>query len=66
METTACCDRGNDWIVGGTGKDHAFGGWDDDLIIWTMTRSRRAVSTTSPTPPRPTRTSPMAARAVMF
>ena len=25
-------DLGNDWIVGGTGKDHAFGGWADDLI----------------------------------
>jgi Ca2+-binding RTX toxin-like protein len=25
-------DLGNDWIVGGPGKYHAFGGWGDDLI----------------------------------
>ena len=25
-------DPDNDWIVGGTGKDHAYGGWGNDLL----------------------------------
>jgi len=25
-------DLGNDWLVGGTGKDQMFGGWGDDLL----------------------------------
>ena len=25
-------DLDDDWFVGGPGKDHAFGGWGDDLV----------------------------------
>ena len=67
METTACsATAATTGSLAARARITPLADGTTTSSIWTMTRSRRAVSTTSPTPPRPTRTSPMAARAVMF